>query len=225
MSFIMNKIKKIILIISPYLLFAQISANQYFEEVHSKYQNVNDMQAKISLNIKGLKQTGTLLYKSPDKFIINLDSNNQVFVSDGEFLTIYVPSLGTSFRQQLTMGKSGSGFMNILSTEYSVSYTNSPNLEPLDESGGRGGAENFMKLTFSRRLYKGAATIDSFMIAFTPSGAIRRVIAYPTDGGREIVIDLLSVKFNVGISDSKFKYDLPKNANKVDNFLYDVKKT
>ncbi|AHE62676.1 LolA family protein [Borrelia parkeri] len=217
--------KKIILILCPCLIFAQVSANQYFENIYSNYQNVEDMQAKISLNIKGLKQAGTLLYKSPDKFIVNLDSNNQVFVSDGEILTVYVPTLGTSFRQQLTMGKVGSGFMNILSTEYSVSYTNSPNLEPLDESGGGGSTENFIKLTFSRRLYKGAATIDSFMIAFTRNGVIRRVIAYPTGGGREIIIDLLSVKFNVGIPDSRFKYDLPKTSNKVDNFLYDVKKT
>ncbi|AHH03322.1 Outer-membrane lipoprotein carrier protein LolA [Borrelia nietonii YOR] len=80
-------------------------------------------------------------------------------------------------------------------------------------------------MTFSRRLYRGAATIDSFMIAFTQNGAIRRVVAYPTGGGREIIIDLLSVKFNVGIPDSRFKYDLPKTSNKVDNFLYDVKKT
>ncbi|AHH12367.1 Outer-membrane lipoprotein carrier protein LolA [Borrelia hermsii YBT] len=217
--------KRIILILFPCLIFAQVSANQYFENVYLKYQSVEDIQAKISLNIKGLKQTGTLLYKFPDKFIVNLDSNNQVFVSDGEVLTVYVPSLGTSFRQQLTMGKAGSGFMNILSTEYSVSYTNSPNLEPLDESGGGGSTENFIKLTFSRRLYRGAATIDSFMIAFTQSGAIRRVIAYPTGGGREIIIDFLSVKFNVGIPDSRFKYDLPKTSNKVDNFLYDVKKT
>ncbi|BCR21780.1 outer membrane lipoprotein carrier protein LolA [Borrelia sp. HM] len=215
-------IKRIILVLYPCLIFAQVSATQYFEDISSRYQNIEDMQAKISLNVKGLKQTGTLLYKFPDKFIVNFDSNNQVFVSDGEVLTVYVPSLGTSFRQQLTMGKGGSGFMNILGTEYSVSYTNSPNLEPLDESGG---SENFIKLTFSRRLYKGAATIDSFMIAFTSNGVIRRVIAYPTGGGREIVIDFLSVKLNVGIPESKFKYELPKTSNKVDNFLYDIKKT
>ncbi|APR64824.1 outer membrane lipoprotein carrier protein LolA [Borrelia anserina] len=216
-------VKKIIFIFCPCLIFAQVSSNQYFEDVYSKYKNIEDMQAKINLNIKGLKQTGTLLYKFPDKFIISLDSNNQVFVSDGEVLTVYVPALGTSFRQQLTIGRGESGFMKILSTEYSVSYTNSPNLEPLDESGGN--TESVIKLTFSRRLYKGAATIDSFMIAFTPSGAIRRVIAYPTGGGREIIIDLLSVKFNVGIPDNKFKYDLPKTSNKVDSFLYDIKKT
>ncbi|AYE36224.1 outer membrane lipoprotein carrier protein LolA [Borrelia turcica IST7] len=213
----------LILIVCPYVVFAQVSANQYFENIYSKYQSVEDMQARISLNIKGLKQTGTLLYKFPDKFIINLDSNNQVFVSDGELLTVYVPSLGTSFRQQLTRGKAGGGFMNVLGTEYSVSYTNSPNLEPLDETGGS--TESFIKLTFSRRLYKGAATIDSFMIAFAESGAIRRIIAYPTGGGREIIIDLLSMKFNVGIPESRFKYDPPKTSNKVDNFLYDVKKT
>nr|ABP88204.1 hypothetical protein [Borrelia lonestari] len=215
-------IKRIILVLSPCLIFAQVSATQYFEDISSRYKNIEDMQAKISLNVKGLKQTGTLLYKFPDKFIINFDSNNQVFVSDGEILTVYVPALGTSFRQQLTMGKGGSGFMNILGSEYSVSYTNSPNLEPLDESGG---TENFIKLTFSRRLYKGAATIDSFMIAFTSSGVIRRVIAYPTGGGREIVIDFLSVKLNVGLPEIKFKYELPKTSNKVDNFLYDVKKS
>ncbi|UER67527.1 outer membrane lipoprotein carrier protein LolA [Borrelia sp. BU AG58] len=212
----------LMLVLYPCAVFAQVSANQYFENIYSKYQNVEDMQVKISLNIKGLKQTGTLLYKFPDKFIVNLDSNSQVFVSDGELLTVYVPSLGTSFRQQLTRGKSGGGFMSVLGTEYSVSYTNSPNLEPLDESGGS--AESFIKLTFSRRLYKGAATIDSFMIAFAESGAIRRIIAYPTGGGREIVIDLLSVKFNVGIPESSFKYDPPKTSNKVDNFLYDVKR-
>ncbi|WP_445435932.1 LolA family protein [Candidatus Borreliella tachyglossi] len=215
--------KRIILILYPCFIFAQVSANQYFEDIYSRYQNVEDMQAKISLNIKGLKQTGTLLYKFPDKFIVNLDSNSQVFASDGELLTVYVPSLGTSFRQQLVGGKGKSGFMQILNTEYSVSYTNSPNLEPLDESGGS--SENFIKLTFSRRLYKGAATIDSFMIAFAQSGVIRKIVAYPTGGGREIVIDLLSVKFNVGIPESKFKYDPPKTSNKVDNFLYDVKKT
>ncbi|QMU99136.1 outer membrane lipoprotein carrier protein LolA [Borrelia sp. A-FGy1] len=214
----------LVLIMYPYVIFAQVSANQYFENVYSKYQNVEDMQAKISLNIKGLKQTGTLLYKFPDKFIINLDSNNQVFVSDGELLTVYVPSLATSFRQQLTKGKTGGGFMNVLGTEYSVSYTNSPNLESLDESGGGGAPKSFIKLTFSRRLYKGAATIDSFMVAFTESGSIRRIIAYPTGGGREIVIDFLSTKFNVGIPDNRFKYDPPKTSNKIDNFLYDVKK-
>ncbi|QFP42307.1 outer membrane lipoprotein carrier protein LolA [Borrelia miyamotoi] len=217
--------KRIILVLCPYLIFAQVSATQYFESISAKYQNIEDMQAKISLNVKGLKQTGTLLYKFPDKFIVNLDSNNQVFASDGEVLIVYVPALGTSFRQDLTMGKGGggsSGLMSILSTEYSVSYTNSPNLEPLDESGG---TENFIKLTFSRRLHKGAATIDCLMIAFTPSGIMRRVVAYPTGGGKEIIIDLLSVKFNIGISESKFKYELPKTSNKVDNFLYDVKKT
>ena len=85
----------------------------------------------------------------------------------------------------------------------------------------------FTKLTFSCQgvFIKGAATIDSFMIAFAESGAIRRIIAYPTGGGREIIIDLLSMKFNVGIPESRFKYDPPKTSNKVDNFLYDVKKT
>ncbi|EEF84777.1 LolA family protein [Borreliella spielmanii] len=207
-------------VLYPVALFAQISANQYFEEIYAKYQNIGDMQATINFTLKGLKQTGVLLYKFPDKFIINLDSNNQVFVSDGEFLTVYVPSLGTSFKQQLIKGSSGGGLMKVLNSEYSVSYTNSPNLEALDSSD----SGKYIKLTFSRKLYKGAATINSFIIAFTPDGIIRRITAYPTSGGREIVIDLAAVKFNVGILDSKFNYDPPKSSNKVDNFLYDIKK-
>ncbi|WNY65806.1 outer membrane lipoprotein carrier protein LolA [Borreliella andersonii] len=211
----------LLLVLFPFTVFAQISANQYFEGIYAKYQNIEDMQATINFTLKGLKQTGVLLYKFPDKFIINLDSNNQVFVSDGEVLTVYVPSLGTSFNQQLVKGSSGGeGLMKVLNSEYSVSYTNSPNLEDLDSSG----PGKYIKLTFSRKLYKGAATINSFIIAFASDGIIRRITAFPTSGGREIVIDLTAVKFNVGILDSKFKYDPPKSSNKVDNFLYDIKK-
>lgn len=119
----------LLLVLYPVVVFSQISANQYFEGIYAKYQNIEDMQATINFTLKGLKQTGVLLYKFPDKFIINLDSNNQVFVSDGEFLTVYVPSLGTSFNQQLLKGSSGGGLMKVLNSEYSVSYTNSPNLE------------------------------------------------------------------------------------------------
>ncbi len=97
----------LLLVLYPVAVFAQISANQYFEGIYAKYQNIEDMQATINFTLKGLKQTGVLFYKFPDKFIINLDSNNQVFVSDGEFLTVYVPSLGTSFNQQLLKGSSG----------------------------------------------------------------------------------------------------------------------
>lgn len=210
----------LLLVLYPVVVFSQISANQYFEGIYAKYQNIEDMQATINFTLKGLKQTGVLLYKFPDKFIINLDSNNQVFVSDGEFLTVYVQSLGTSFNQQLLKGSSGGGLMKVLNSEYSVSYTNSPNLEDLDSSE----PGKYIKLTFSRKLYKGAATINSFIIAFAPDGIIRRITAFPTSGGREIVIDLTAVKFNVGILDSKFKYDPPKSSNKVDNFLYDIKK-
>lgn len=96
--------------------------------------------------------------------------------------------------------------MKVLNSEYSVSYTNSPNLEDLDSSE----PGKYIKLTFSRKLYKGLLLLILFIIAFAPDGIIRRITAFPTSGGREIVIDLTAVKFNVGILDSKFKYD-PQN--------------
>ncbi len=43
----------LLLVLYPVAVFAQISANQYFEGIYAKYQNIEDMQATINFTFKG----------------------------------------------------------------------------------------------------------------------------------------------------------------------------
>lgn len=191
-----------------------LTASQYFDRVYQKYQSIQDWKADIALSNGSMSSSGKLLFKMPSSFRIDF-SDKRTFLKNGNKLTVYSPSLNRTFAQTLKNQSENTNPLSILKSEYSVSYSKGPDLEPLDDNS----SEKVYKLLFRRHILKGA-TIRQMEISFTPDNIMRRVVA-ATNSGRSLILDFKQVQINTGLFDSQFNYEAPLSADIINNFLYD----
>jgi outer membrane lipoprotein-sorting protein len=215
----------ILILCVPGLVSAQeiLTAENYFDQVSARYGKIQDYTATISITQGETVMTGTLYYKNPNLLRIDFtDPEDQVLVTNGSELTIYIPKYEVILVQKLRRrsqaalaSMASEQGLNLLKKNYGVAYLSGPQLVPREE----GSEEQVRKLKMESR-----STAEGFrqiVLAIGRTGLIRRITGV-TIGYEEFVLDLTDIVVNQNIPDTRFEYDSPPYANVYNDFLFEA---
>lgn len=200
-----------------------LTAERFFDGVSERYGKLQDFSARVTITKGQEVMRGRLSYKTPNMLRIDFtDPAEQVLVTNGEELTVYIPKYEVILLQKLKRRSQAalanlvsSQGLNLLKKNYAVAYQSGPDDAPLDE----GSREMVKKLRLSSR-----STAEGFrqvILAVGRNGLIRRITGI-TLNYEEFVMDLTDTVVNQNIPETRFKYDAPAYANVYQNFLFDA---
>lgn len=215
----------ILILCVPGLVSAQEiqTAENYFDEVSARYGKIQDYTAIISITQGETVMSGTLYYKNPNLLRIDFtEPEDQVLVTNGSELTIYIPRYEVILVQKLRRrsqaalaNMASEQGLNLLKKNYGVAYLSGPEFLPLEE----GSDEQVRKLKL-----ESGSTAEGFrqiVLAIGRTGLIRRITGV-TIGYEEFVLDLTDIVVNQNIPDTRFEYDSPPYANVYNDFLFEA---
>ena len=199
------------------------TAENYFDEVSVRYGKIQDYSANITITQGESVMSGRLYYKNPNLLRIDFaQPEEQVLVTDGEALTVYIPRYEVVLEQKLrrrsqaaVAGMATEQGLNLLKRNYGVAYLTGPELVPLDE----GSTEMVKTLRLTSR-----STAEGFrqiVLAVGRNGLIRRITGV-TLSYEEFRFDLTDLAVNQNIPDTRFRYTSPAYANVYRNFLFEA---
>lgn len=199
----------------------------FFDQVAAKYATVADYIADVEIISSGTTMTGILYFRAPN--LIRIDFNRpaeQVLVSDGRTLQIFVPGSSVTLVQTLdgASGASNPGGLasaeglSLLKRNYSIAYKTGPDPESLDAASAAGGSnEPVVKLLLRwRNTSEGFREIE---LAINSDQLIRRISGITADN-RNVQITFSNIRINQNIPVSRFEYSSPSTSNNFNNFLF-----
>jgi outer membrane lipoprotein-sorting protein len=199
-----------------------MTAENFFDRISEKYGEVKDYIAAITVTLEKDVMEGTLYYKSPN--LLRIDFSNpaeQVLVTDGTKLTVYIPQYRVVMSQTLKKRSSAAvaamasrqGLL-LLKRGYGIAFLVGPGTVPLDAKTD----EPVTKLNLTWRT--SAEGFRELILSINSKGYIRRIDAV-TVGYQKIQFDFKDIRINQNIPDARFKYESPASANVLDNFLFE----
>ena len=199
-----------------------LTAENFFDRVSATYGEIKDYIAQVSITAEKEVMEGTLFYKIPN--LLRIDFSNpeeQVLVTDGRKLTLYIPQYRVVMSQTLKRRSSAAiasmasrqGLL-LLKRNYSIAYLNTPAPVPLEEKS----KEMVTKLKLSWK--SSDEGFRELILSVNSEGLIRRIEGI-TVGYQRIVFDFKNIRVNQNIPESRFRYDPPASANVIENFLFD----
>ncbi len=197
-------------------LYAQdiLTASQFFDQISEKYEFIQDYEADITITQSNSVLTGIIYYKNPNRIRINFSNPvEQVIVSDGRLLTVYLPEQSVTLTQNLSGSDSDAQGLRLFRQGYSIAYKDTPDYVPL-EAGSR---EEVIKLNLVwKNTDEGFRQIE---MSIGENGLIRRLKGITKDYD-EIQIDLENIKTNQSIPEARFDYESPSSSYVIDNFIF-----
>ncbi|MFP4485167.1 MAG: LolA family protein, partial [Spirochaetaceae bacterium] len=118
---------------------------EFFDALAERYTGIVDYSARVSMTREDAGYDGDLFYRAPNQIRLNFDEpEDQVLVSDGRVLKVYVPEYDVVLEQTLgersTSEDPGTGAalatqqgLTLMREGYSIAYLDSPDLVPLEE--------------------------------------------------------------------------------------------
>ena len=198
-----------------------LTANEFFATVAANYAEIDDYVADMVWTDSSGTMRGSLLYKAPAMVRIDFTQPaNQVFVSNGKMLQIYVPAFEVVLRQTLDRATDAPGALAsqeglaLMRRNYSVAYLEGPEPAPLEE----GSSLLVTKLRLDRR--QAGAGFSRLVLSIDQNGFIRRIEG-TSAGWQTVIMDLNGIRINQGISDRVFEEDPAPTASITDDFLID----
>jgi len=199
-----------------------LTAENFLDRVSATYGEVKDYIAQVRITAEKEVMEGTLFYKIPN--LLRIDFSNpeeQVLVTDGRKLTLYIPQYRVVMSQTLKRRSSAAiaamasrqGLL-LLKRNYSIAYLQSPSPVPLEEKS----KEMVTKLKLSWK--SSDEGFRELILSVNSEGLIRRIEGI-TVGYQRIVFDFRNIRVNQNIPESRFRYDPPASANVIENFLFD----
>lgn len=200
------------------------TAQKFFQDLSDRYAGFNTYQADVAISIGAQNMAGEMTFKSPSHVRIDFSSPaEQVLVSDGRVLKIYIPAYSTLLTQRLnndTTGDDGAAGVSIATAKglalmqerYFIAYLEGPNAVSLDENS----REKVIKLNLTWK-----STTEGFrsmIISVIPNGYIRRIEA-ETVQKESVVFDFTNVKINEPVADNVFDYEEPASASIYSDFI------
>lgn len=199
-----------------------LTAGEFFDAVAANYASIEDYIADVVWRDEGGTMRGELTYKRPDMVRIDFEvPEDQVFVSNGEVLQIYIPAYYVILEQELREGVAsvpggqitGEG-LALMRRNYDIAYLEGPEPVPLQE-----GSDVFVtQLRLDRKQV--TEGFRELVLSVDDSGFIRRIDGTKIDW-EEVQMELSNIRINQRISDQVFEYDGDPSASKNENFLYD----
>lgn len=209
----------IFLIMSSFAFAQEITtASVFFKSVSDFYATIKDYESDIYIKTKDDEMQGRLSFKFPELLRIDFtEPEDQVILFDGDDLTIYLPEESAILEQGVQSSKanvtSNLG-LGLFRRYYTIAYENGQDPVPLEEGSDI--------MVVNLILYRRAAT-EAFSTIKLSIGAsdnlIYRVEA-TTPKNETYTFKLSNYVLNSNISDSRFIYDPPSDANNYNNFLF-----
>jgi outer membrane lipoprotein-sorting protein len=198
-----------------------LTAENFFEQVADTYGEIRDYIAKATIIQEKEAMTGTLYYKSPNLLRIDFTSPaEQVLVTDGSKLTVYIPLYRVVMSQPLRKRSAGAitsmvskQGLTLLKRNYSIAFLEGPGKVPLDQ--GSPLLVTKLKLTWRTN----SEGFREMILSVNSQNMICRIDAV-TVGYQKIQFSFEDIRINQNIPDARFKYDPPASANVQENFLF-----
>jgi outer membrane lipoprotein-sorting protein len=199
-----------------------LTATAFFDQVSDRYGGIADYSAQITITSEETISTGDLLYRKPNFIRIDFERpEDQILVSDGLVLQVYIPRYNVVLSQQLRAQSdetlaaiAGERGLALLRRNYSIAYLDSPDMVPLEDQS----SEMVTKLLFNWR--NTGEGYRQLTISIGEDMLIRRIIGVTMDY-REVQFDFRNVEINPGIPASRFEYRGPASANTFYDFLFE----
>jgi outer membrane lipoprotein-sorting protein len=199
-----------------------MTAENFFDQVSETYGEVKDYIAKVTISQEKETMSGALYYKIPNLLRIDFTSPaEQVLVTDGTKLTVYIPLYRVVMSQALRQ-RSAAAINSLASKQglvllkrnYSIAYLEGPGRVPLDASSSV--MVTKLKLTWRTN----SEGFREMILSVNNQNMICRIDAV-TVGYQKIQFNLEDIRTNQNIPDARFKYDAPSSANVQENFLFE----
>jgi len=195
------------------------TAENFFDEVAEVYGEIRDYIAAVTIIQEKETMSGTLYYKTPNLLRIDFTSPaEQVLVTDGTKLTVYIPLyrvvMSQSLRKRSAASLATKQGLAMLKRNYSIAYLEGPDKVPLD--GPNSAPVTKLKLTWRTN----TEGFREMILSINSHNMICRIDAV-TVGYQKIQFDFEDIRINQNIPDARFKYDAPASANVQDNFLFE----
>ena len=201
------------------------TASMFFAGMSERYGALSDYTANLTVSTgsKGQTMEATVYFKRPNRLRIDFTKpNEQVILFTGDTLTIYVPAYRMVLNQSIEKDSSAGTAnlatpqgLSLLKRSYTIAYETGADAQPLEE----GSPERVVVLTLNRR--SASETFRNIRLLVSPeTKLIRRIEAWPISGSK-ITFDFSYYRLNTGILDSRFLYDIPPNADMLNNFLFE----
>ena len=201
------------------------TASVFFAGMSERYAALSDYSANITISTgtgsRAQTMEATVYFKRPNRLRIDFTKpKDQVILFTGDTLTIYVPAYRMVLNQTIDKDASA-GTANmatpqglaLLKRSYTIAYETGAAPQPLDE----GSTEQVVALALGRR--SASETFRTIRLLVSPdTKLIRRIEAWPISGSK-ITFNFSHYQLNTGIPDSRFLYDIPPNADMLNNFL------
>lgn len=199
-----------------------LTATAFFDRVSDHYGGIEDYSAQITITNEDSVSYGTLLYRKPNFIRIDFERpEDQILVSDGERLQVYIPRYNVVLSQQLRARSdeslaalAGERGLALLRRNYSIAYLDSPAMVPLEDQS----AEMVTKLRLNWR--NTGEGYRQLVLSIGEDLLIRRITGVTADY-REVQFDFRNVEINPGIPASRFEYRGPASANTFYDFLFE----
>ena len=212
------------------------TAPEFFATVAERYSSISDYIAEVEMTTPEQTLSGTLYYRRPNLVRIDFtEPEDQVLVSDGETLKVYIPEYNVVLHQELrgsggteVTGLASADGLKLMQEHYSIAYLDSPDPVPLnspedgeeqaDRSGTSGDGEMVTKLRLTWR-----STSEGFRqltLSVNEDQLIRRIVGV-TPNYEEIQFDFLDIRLNQNIPGARFDYEAPASANLFSDFLFE----
>ena len=195
------------------------TAEWFLDTVAATYSTIQDYTANVTITSDSSVMQGDISYLSPDKIRIDFSvPSEQVLVTDGRDLWIYIPLQNIVLQQTMRASHNGatlvgSAGIRLLVDNYSVAFVTSPVPTPLS---GTDEQATHLKLTWN-------STREHFrelIVAVTPDKRIRRIVG-TTARNETVQFDFTNIQINQGVPAARFEYDPPASANLFTDFLFD----
>ncbi|MDR1316476.1 MAG: outer-membrane lipoprotein carrier protein LolA [Spirochaetales bacterium] len=199
-----------------------LTAENFFDQVSQTYAEVRDYIARATITQEKEAMSGTLYYKSPNLLRIDFTSPaEQVLVTDGSKLTVYIPLYRVIMSQALRRRSAGAipsiaskQGLTLLKRNYSMAFLEGPGRVPLDPDSSL--MVTKLKLTWRTN----SEGFREMILSVNSQNMICRIDAV-TVGYQKIQFNFDDIRINQNIPDARFKYDPPASANVQENFLFE----
>lgn len=199
-----------------------LTATAFFDQVAERYGGIEDYSADITIRNEDTVSRGRLLYRKPNFIRIDFEEpEDQILVSDGTRLQVYIPRFNVVLSQQLRAESeeslaafAGERGLTLLRRNYSIAYLDSPGPVPLEDQS----PEMVTKLRLNWR--NTGEGYRQLVVSISEDNLIRRITGVTADY-REVQFDFRNIDLNPGIPESRFEYRGPASANTFYEFLFE----
>ena len=197
-----------------------LTATEFFNAVAANYASVEDYTATMAWLDERGSMSGALAYARPNRIRIDFtDPAEQILVSNGTMLQVFIPQFNVQLRQTLRGDADAPGGLvtaeglALMRRNYNIAYLEGPEPVPLDP----GSATFVTQLRLDRKQV--TEGFRQLVLSIDDGGFIRRIVGTKVDW-EQVRMDLSDIRINQRISDSFFEQESDPAASATDDFLF-----